>query len=94
MDVIHINEILRNDEGTSKLPNILQNYETPAVCCWNKSLNQDDVVSNNNVNDLEIFGAVLRDCSCKESQFVNRDHGHITTGDLRFIENKHLRKLK
>ena len=28
-------------------------------------------------NDLKTFGAGLRDWSCKESPFVNRDHGCI-----------------
>ena len=50
-------------------------------------------VNNIDVNDLETFGTVLRDCICKELQFENRGHGHVITGDLRFIKNKHLRNL-
>ena len=50
-------------------------------------------VNSKNDNDLETFGTGLRDCRCKESPFVNRGHDLIITGDLRFIENNHLRKL-
>ena len=35
----------------------------------------------------------LRYCSCKKSPIVIRDHDHIITGNLLFIENEHLREL-
>ena len=32
-------------------------------------------------------------CDCKTSQFCDSHHGHIVTGDLRFIKNTKLRTL-
>ena len=45
------------------------------------------------MNDHLTYGTNLPLCNCQNSPFVDRDHGHIITGDLRFIENQHLRKL-
>ena len=59
----------------------------------NKLLNYKYIVNKIDIYDLETFGTGLRDCSCKGLPLINRDHGHIITGDLRFIENKDLRKL-
>ena len=78
------------EEVTSKLPNIVQNNPIVVyngfynICSstHNKSLNYKSVANIIDGNDLETFGTVLRDCSCKKSSFVNRDHGHIITGDL------------
>ena len=62
-----INKILRNGEVESKLPNVLQNDETPSVVyimstkSHNKLLNYIDSVSNINAYDLQTFGTGLRD---------------------------------
>ena len=77
---------------------LLQNYQTSCkmmkqspmfrflvVFTRNKLLNHKDVVSKIVVNDLETFRTGLRDCSCKESPFVDINHGQII--------NNHLRKL-
>ena len=42
---------------------------------------------------MDTFGTGLSHCDCQNSSFLNKDHGHILTGDLRIINNKHLRKL-
>ena len=83
MDVIHINKILINKKGTLKLPFSWQNVETPSAVhnlgstTPNKLLNYKDVVNNIDVNYLKTFETGLRVWSCKESPFVNRDHGYI-----------------
>ena len=35
----------------------------------------------------------MHPCHCNGSPYVNDDHGHIVTGDLRIIKNGKLRKL-
>ena len=52
---------------------------------------------NNFVNDLDL-DEFLRDpsvlpCECEHSSFSDKHHKHIVTGDLRIIENNHLRKI-
>lgn len=32
-------------------------------------------------------------CNCHKSPFVNKDRGHILTGDLRIIKNNRLRRI-
>ena len=32
-------------------------------------------------------------CNCQDSEFCDSHHGHIVTGDLRFVTNPKLRKL-
>ena len=39
------------------------------------------------------FCAKYTSCSCETSDFLDRDHGHVVTGDLRIVENKDLRNL-
>ena len=56
-------------------------------------MNYKDVVQNIDINDKETFGTGLTQCACKNSSFINKDHGHIITGDLRLIENQSLRKI-
>ena len=46
-----------------------------------------------NINDLETFGTGIHECECQNSNFCDEQHGHILTGDLRFVENVRLRKL-
>ena len=41
LDFIHINKILRNEEVKSKLPNVLQNDETPSVAYIMSSTNHN-----------------------------------------------------
>ena len=39
-------------------------------------------------NNADVFP-----CKCNDSYFLNSDHGHIVTGDLRIVGNGKLRKL-
>ena len=42
---------------------------------------------------METFGTGLHSCDCSSSEFVDQSHSHVLTGDLRIIENIHLREL-
>ena len=99
LEFIRLNNILRNDEVKAKLPVQFQNDETPSIVyslgntIRNKILNYKDTVQNIDTNDSETFGTGLRTCNCLSSEFVDQNHGHVVTGDLRIIQNKHLREL-
>ena len=99
LELIQLRKILRNLDVISKLPLKLQTEDPPSVV-YNLSrtirtsiFNYKQTVNNINVNDHLTYGTNLPLCNCQNSPFVDRDHGHIITGDLRFIENQHLRKL-
>ena len=99
LDFIELNKILRTDNVKSTLPNLLQNDEVPSVVyslgntTRSKLLNYKNVVNAIDINDQETYGTGLTNCDCHQSSFKDDTHGHIITGDLRFIENKKLRKL-
>ena len=99
LDFIQLNQILRKESVKSTLPNSLQNDEVPSVVynlgntTRKKILNYKNVVNSINLNDLDTYGTGLINCDCQQSSFRDENHGHIITGDLRFIKNKQLRKL-
>ena len=99
LEFIRLNKILRNDDVKATLPVQFQNDESPSVVyslcntIRNKILNYKDTVQNIDTNDVETFGTGLQTCNCSSSEFVDHNHGHVVTGDLRIIQNKHLREL-
>ena len=97
--MIRLNTILRNEDVKSKLPVKFRNDETPSIVyslgstIRNKILNYKDTVQNIDTNDSDTFGTGLQTCNCSSSTFVDQNHGHVVAGDLRIIENSHLRDL-
>ena len=93
LEFIRLSNILRNEEVKAKLPEQFQNDETPSIVyslsntIRNKILNYKETVNNIDTNDEETFGTGLNTCNCSTSQFVDRNHGHVLTGDLRIITN-------
>ena len=99
LEFIRLNNILRNPDVKSKLPNHFQNDDSPSVVynlsstIRNKILNYKETVNNIDINDPDTFGTGLQTCNCTSSPFLDNIHGHILTGDLRILENNHLREL-
>ena len=50
-------------------------------------------IEKNFFNDTVIDDLSPYPCFCYGSSFVNKDHGHIVTGDLRIVKNNELRKI-
>ena len=99
LNLIKLNKILRHKDIISKLPEKLQIEELPSILyslsptIRNKLFNYKETVNNIDINDQITYGTQLPTCECFKSSFVDKDHGHIITGDLRIIENEHLQKL-
>ena len=55
--------------------------------------NYKDTVEEVKTNEWKANYNLLPGCDCKDSKFCDPHHGHIVTGDLRFIKNKKLRSL-
>ena len=83
----------------STLPEEFQSDEPPSVIysvsstIRKKLFNYKGTVSDIDINDLLTYGTNLRSCDCQSCPLVDKDLGHIVTGDLRIVENQHLRKL-
>ena len=99
LDFLNISSILREEDVISTLPQSLQNDEVPSIVfslgktIRNKIFNYKDTVANIDISDKTTFGTGLAECDCKNSDFTNKDHNHVLTGDLRIIQNKKLRDL-
>ena len=99
LELIRLNTILRNEGVKSKLPDQFRNDETPSIVyslgstIRNKILNYKDTVQNIDISDSETFGTGIQTCGCSSSTFVDQNHGHVVTGDLRIIDNNNLRNL-
>ena len=94
-----MSSILHEDEVIDSLPDSLRTDEVPSVVyrltktIRNTIFNYKQTVADINTDDSDTFGTGLSSCSCENSPFVDANHGHIVTGDLRIIENSVLRKL-
>ena len=99
LEFIQLKNILRKPNVMSKLPEILQDEDPPSVVyslsstIRNKIFNYKETVDSIDTANFETFGTNLSACTCSDSPFVDPDHGHILTGDLRILKNPHLRKL-
>ena len=99
IEMVKLNKILRKPHITSKLPENLLTEDPPSIVyslsptIRNKLFNYKETVESIDITDSLTYGAGFSECDCQYSDFADPDHGHIITGDLRFIENQNLRKL-
>ena len=95
---INLPKILNDPSLNSTIPLSANKFEKPIVIyklshnIGSKIFNFNKFVSNLNIaepiNDLSVLP-----CNCENSPFVDKNHGHIMTGDLKIIQNAKLRKL-
>ena len=99
LDHIRLAAILRNDEVINALPECLRKEDPPSIIpslgatIRNKILNYKQTVVDIDTNNLDTFGTGISECGCSSSPYKDNTHGHVITGDLRFISNKRLRCL-
>jgi len=99
LEYIHLISILHNEDIVNKLPQPLCDDEVPSVVynlsgtIRNQIFNYKQTVNDINISDKDTYGTGISSCSCKESAYIDEQHGHIITGDLRMIENSKLRRL-
>ena len=69
-------------------------YIVLAKTIRNKILNYKETVSSTDTNDDITYGTGIVECDCQQHKdFVDENHGHVLTGDLRIITNYKLRKV-
>ena len=63
------------------------------VIIRNKTLNYRETVSSIDTNDDITYGTGIVECDCQQHKgFVDENHGHVLTGDVRIVTNSKLRK--
>ena len=100
IELIRLPSIINDKHVLELLPPSLQDAENNPVITFkldntirNKVINYKDTVNSIFVDEDVSFATNTDACECAGSPFINKDHKHIITGDLRIIENKKLRKL-
>ena len=98
-DYINLRSILHLDNVKNLFPDKLKIEEHPSVLyslgktIRNKILSYKETVSFIDLNDDITYGTGIVECDCKQHKgFVDENHGHVLTGDLRMIINSKLRK--
>ena len=58
----------------------------------NKVFNYEQTVESIQLDEKQPLNDDIYPCNCENSDFYGTDHGHIITGNIRFIKNQKLRK--
>ena len=94
LDFINLQKILNLDEIKATLPRKMKDLSPVIVYTLKPSIRSKIFNYKEFTNSIDVFDNVSTyPCSCRDSSFVDIDHGHIVTGDLRIIQNNKLRKL-
>jgi hypothetical protein len=107
IEKLNMSGIFRHTDVISSLPDILQQEENiPKIVMKldspirNKIMNYEATVRS--IQHMTEDGITMTlnsetssfyPCNCQDSEFCDPHHGHIVTGDLRFVTNPKLRKL-
>jgi len=99
VELIDLNKIFKSKESVDLLPEKLKQPDHLPTVAYklsptirNKILNYKETVQSIKVDD-EVSFSSSGACNCGDSEFRDKHHGHIITGDLRLIKNNKLRTL-
>ena len=96
MEKIGINSVLKEEEIVSSLPKSIKNKDPPVVTYQltqpirKHIFNYKETSEKFNSNTWKSNSYT---CNCKNSKFIDTDHGHVVTGDLKIVKNNKLRNL-
>ena len=98
IELINLPRILHDDKLRDTFPLQKDKYEVPTVIYKLVDPIRNTIFNFNKfVKNLDVYAFMKNEttipCVCNNSTFVNSDHQHIITGDLRIIKNNKLRKL-
>ena len=100
LEYLQLGSILRMQEVIDSLPAVLRHKDPPSIVyslgntIRNKIFNYKQTVEGIDQNDLETYGTGIHQCECENSkEFVDENHGHVLTGNLKIIKNNKLKKL-
>ena len=98
VELINLPRILHSLELNDLIDNSLTNFTTPTVVYdLTKPIRSDifnfkSFVDSLNVDEI-LHNPNSLPCQCTNSPFIDKDHGHILTGNLSIVKNNKLRKI-
>ena len=99
-EYINLSSVLNLDIVKNIFPGKLKIDKTPSVVnsfgktMRNKTSNYKETLSSIDTNDDITNGTGIVKCDCQQHKdFVDENHGHVLTGDLKIITNSKLKKL-
>ena len=94
LDFINIQKIINLDDVVSTLPKKIKSFNPVVVYTLKPSIRSKIFNYKNFISDITVSDDLSTyPCFCNGSSFVDKDHGHIVTGDLRIVQNNKLRKI-
>ena len=92
--ILHMRDVSKLSPTKDKSDNVPSVIYSLGKTIRNKIFNYKETVSSIDKNDAATFGTGIESCDCELHEgFRNKDHGHVLTGDLRFIKNSKLRRI-
>ena len=98
VELINLSRIFNDPVVKGAIPDLPSVFDTPTIV-YNLSNSIGSHIFNYNkfVNTLDINSFIndetILPCECEGSPFIDKDHNHIITGNLKIIHNNKLRKL-
>ena len=94
LDFINLQRIINLDDVVSTFPKKMKDMNPVIVYTLKPSIRSKIFNYKEFISNITVYDSVATyPCFCNGSPFVDGDHGHIVTGDLRIIQNNKLRKL-
>ena len=96
--MININKIINDTNVKKNLPRQFNKTEQiPTVYTLSKTIrskmfNHKELIKTLDTNKI-LDNTINLPCNCTASPFIDQNHGHIVSGDIRIVQNNKLRKL-
>ena len=95
IEMINLPQILNSKVIKGTIPNFIEHKEPPIVSyAYPPTIGQKNFNFRKTMKHFN-FDINVSDlpCTCKESPFIDKDIGHVVTGNLRIIKDRKLRQL-
>ena len=96
VEKLDISSIIKDTKIKELLPNVVKDKNIKIFHKYTKTTGSSIFNYNTFLKDLDaekLKQCFESNCECGESAFINRDFGHVYTGDLNIVDNDRLREL-
>ena len=94
LDFINFQKIINQEDVVKTLPDKMKDLNPAVVYKLKPSIRSKIFNYKEFTINMDVYNNVdAYPCHCNGSSFVDSDHGHVVTGDLRIVDNNKLRKL-
>ena len=96
VDKLNISSIIKDTKIKALLPNMVKEKDFKVFHKYSKTTGSCIFNYNSFLNDLDeekLKQCYEMNCECETSAFINRDFGHVYTGDLNVVSNDRLKEL-